>query len=92
MSTGEQYMVCVWRVYPEAIEFFENGVVWWGGNLHDWRQVDLRESQVFKDRFVVVLRWADELAAGDTRMVWLAGGGRQQVLAAREKYLQAEVR
>ena len=56
MSTGEQYMVCVWRVYPEAIEFFENHVVSWGVNLHEWRQVDLRQSQVFKDRFVVVLR------------------------------------
>ena len=56
MSTGEQYMVCVWRVYPEAIEFFENRLVSWGFNLHEWRQVDLRQSQVFKDRFVVVLR------------------------------------
>ena len=55
MSTGEQYMVCVWGVYPEAIEFFENHVVSWGVNLHEWRQVDLRQSQVFKDRFVVVL-------------------------------------
>ena len=88
---GLLFTSCFWHVYPGAFEFFENGVLLEGKVSWNWRQVDLREGQELKDGFVVILRRADEPATGDTRTVQLADGGRQQVFAAREKYLQAEV-
>ena len=89
---GLLYTSCFWRVYPGAIEFFENGVLSEGLLSCNWCQVDLGETQVFKDGFVVMLRREDEPATGDMSTVRLADDGRQQVFAAREKYLQAEVR
>ncbi len=46
----------MWRLYPNTIEFFENGVSFNGLSLKPWNAIELRPSELYSDRVVVVLR------------------------------------
>jgi hypothetical protein len=61
----------VWRVYPGAIEFFEDGVVMGGLSLTAWEQIEIRKSQFFDDRMVIVVRSAVPSTGASTFLVQL---------------------
>lgn len=63
-----------WRVYPNAMEFFENGIALNGVRFVPWSLIQVRPSQHFPDRVVVVMRQGEGSVAGETRTVQLARG------------------
>lgn len=71
-----------WRVYPGGIEFFDRGVCLGGLSFYPWEQVDLRPSQFFRDRIVVVVRTAVGSVDGDTVVAQVTDDLRQRAFAA----------
>lgn len=70
----------LWRVYPNSIECFENGLALGGTQLIQWDQVELRRSTFFTDRVVVVVR--TDRAAAITRIAQFPRALTDQLLAA----------
>jgi hypothetical protein len=66
--TGWTIARCMWRAYPNSIEFFENGIALGATTFFPWTQIDLRPSQFFADRIVVVYRPAVPAFGGNTEM------------------------
>ena len=79
--TGVALARFLWRVYPNSIEFFEGGVSQGGVTLIPWAQVEVRPSQYFADRLVVVLRPAVGSVVADTKMAQVSDALREQLLA-----------
>lgn len=44
----------MWRAFPSTLEFYEGGVISSGTHLNTWEECQLRRSQLFDDRIVVV--------------------------------------
>lgn len=72
----------VWRVYPNSMEFFENGVSLSGINLVPWKLISVRDSQFFPDRIVVVVRSEDGSMGADTFLVQVAHRLRDAIFSA----------
>lgn len=70
----------LWRVYPSTLEFFENGVVLHGSVLTTWKHVELRDSQFFDDRVVLVLKPQGTIGT-DTKMARVSASLRASVEA-----------
>jgi hypothetical protein len=79
--SGFAFARFLWRVYPSAIEFFENGVALAGMRFIPWQQVDVRPSQYFSDRLVVVVRPAAGSAVASTRLAQVPAAARERILA-----------
>lgn len=71
----------LWRAYPSMLEFFDNGVSIGGITFFPWAQVDVRDSRLFDDRIVVVLRPAPHSVAADTRVAQVSAVLRKAVFA-----------
>jgi hypothetical protein len=78
---GMAFARFLWRVYPNSIEFFAHGISLSGVTLIPWAQVELRRSQYFADRLVVVLRPAANSIVGDTKLVQVSAPLREQLLS-----------
>ena len=74
----------IWRVYPSAMEFFENGVALTGVVFLDWEQVDLRSSQTFPDRIVVVVRPIPKSKGGETKIVQVSDAVQEELFRNKE--------
>ena len=83
--TGFALARCMWRVYPGSIEFFDNGVALRGTVFFPWSRVDVRPSQLFTGRIVVVLRQAVGSPGGETKVAHVTDSQREQVFAAASK-------
>jgi hypothetical protein len=84
---GLSFTRFLWKVYPNAIEFFDHGLALGGTKLVRWDQVEVRRSQLFTDRVVVVVRPEHGSIAGLTRTAqfpsWLMDKLLATQLAAR---------
>ncbi|MCA9187457.1 MAG: hypothetical protein R3E01_04295 [Pirellulaceae bacterium] len=82
--TGSMISRFRWKLYPNAVEFFEHGVVFDGRRLIEPERIDLRASEMYRDRVVLVVRPKPNSVVGDTKVVqipdelrhWLLGTGQ----------------
>jgi hypothetical protein len=72
----------VWRIYPNMIEFYTNGIVFGGLYLMPWDKTELRPSTLYTDRIVVVLRPLGNQHI-DTKIVRLSQEVKSTLLAMR---------
>ena len=80
--TGFAFSRYLWRVYPNTIEFFENGISTDATTFLPWGRTEVRPSQYHGDRVVVVERPMAGSIAGFTRTAQLPRYQREVVLAA----------
>jgi hypothetical protein len=80
--TGYAFSRFLWRVYPNAIEFFEGGISADAVTLVPWEWAEVRPSRFHQDPVVVVVRPMPGSAGGITRTAQLPRGQRDAVLAA----------
>ena len=79
MFTGLAFARYLWRVYPGAMEFFENGVALYGIVFFGRTQVELRSSQTIADRVVVVVRPIPDSRGANTKIVQIPDTARADV-------------
>jgi hypothetical protein len=80
--TGRALSRYMWRVYPSAMEFFANGVAVSGTSFVEWERAEVRRSQFFSDRVVVVMRPEVGSIAGGTIIVQVSDTLRDELLVA----------
>lgn len=71
----------LWRVYPNSMEFFDNGISLHGMTFIPWAQIDLRSSKYSADRIVVVLRPAVTSVVADTKTAQVTDALRDRLFA-----------
>lgn len=69
----------LWRVFPNSMEFFENGIAERGTTLIPWERISVRDSKFFRDRIVVVIRTTPGALDGDTTVVQVSDSLRSQI-------------
>jgi hypothetical protein len=75
-----------WRVYPHAMEFFDNGVALHGWKFYGWSRAEVRPSTLYADRVVVVLQIQPGSIGGETKIARVTGTLRERVLAAPARH------
>jgi hypothetical protein len=83
--TGYAFVRYLWRVYPNSIEFFDNEISLGGTRFFPWSHVELRASQLFKDRIVVVIRHPGSSIGGDAKMAQVTSALRDRVFAIAKR-------
>ena len=69
----------IWRLFPNAMEFYEHGISSDGVNLIPWELVTLRDSQFFADRIVAVVRTKVGSIEADTIVVQVSNSLRGKI-------------
>lgn len=75
----------IWRVYPNAVEFFEEGIALRGTVFFPWRRVEIRPSALYLDRLVLVLRPENQTVTAETKMALVGHDLRQRVLQGYQR-------
>ena len=88
---GYAFARFLWRAYPGAIEFFDNGIAAGGITFYSWANVDVRTSHLFADRLIVVLRDPSGSASACTKMAQVSDTLREQIFAATSAEHGAEL-
>jgi hypothetical protein len=71
----------LWRVFPNSMEFFDNGISLQGTSLIPWNRVSVRNSQFFPDRIVVIIRVAVGSIEADTNVVQVSNRLRSTIFS-----------
>ncbi len=71
----------IWRLFPNSMEFYENGISLHGTSLLPWERITVRDSKFFPDRIVLVIRCAPGSIEADTQVVQVTDLLRRQITA-----------
>ncbi len=87
---GYAFSLYRWRVYPNSVEFFENGISQKGTSLIRWECVEVRRSSSFSDKMVLVLRMSPDSIVGSTLVAQVSDQLRERIFVAANTQASAK--